>query len=175
MDPAVAERAGRRYMCCIPGDRPPRRHRIERGRGTTLPFFLNGAPFIDPYKWAAKLREFDLPGIAFREAYFRPTFCEFAGQTCGGVQIHITDRNVFKPVITGIAMVKTAFEMYPQRFQWRQNAYEYEFEKNPFDVICGTDKIRKQIENGVALDEIEDAWQPELEQFREARAKYLLY
>ncbi|MBX3281776.1 MAG: DUF1343 domain-containing protein [Acidobacteria bacterium] len=148
---------------------------LSEGRGTTLPFFVNGAPFIRPYEWAARLRELDIPGVAFRECYFRPTFCEFAGQTCGGVQIHITDRDAFTPVVLGIAMTQTAYEMYPEKFQWRQNAYEYEFDKNPFDVICGTDKIRKAIENGVALREIEAAWQPRLEEFRSIRSKYLLY
>ena len=148
---------------------------LSEGRGTTLPFFLNGAPFIDAYAWAAELRKFDLPGVAFREAYFQPTFCEFAGETCGGVQIHITDRETFKPVITGIAMVKTAYEMYPGHFQWRQNAYEYEFDKNPFDVVSGTDKIRKAIESGASLKEIEASWAADLKGFDEARKPYLLY
>jgi uncharacterized protein YbbC (DUF1343 family) len=148
---------------------------LSEGRGTTLPFFLNGAPFIDAYAWAAELRKFDLPGVAFREAYFQPTFCEFAGETCGGVQIHITDRETFKPVITGIAMVKTAYEMYPGHFQWRQNAYEYEFDKNPFDVVSGTDKIRKAIESGASLKDIESSWADELKAFDEARKPFLLY
>ena len=148
---------------------------LSEGRGTTLPFFLNGAPYIKPYEWAARLREFEIPGVAFRESYFRPTFCEFAGQTCGGIQIHITDRDAFTPVLLGIAMTQSAYEMYREKFEWRQNAYEYEFDKNPFDVICGTDKIRKAIENGTSLSEIEAAWQPALDEFREARKKYLLY
>jgi len=148
---------------------------LSEGRGTTLPFFLNGAPFIDPYAWAEELRKLDLPGVAFREAYFRPTFCEFAGETCAGVQIHVTNRNVFTPVIAGIAMVKTAYDMYPDKFQWRQGAYEYEFDKNPFDVICGTDKARKQIEEGVSVKEIESAWAGGLREFGKARKPYLIY
>lgn len=148
---------------------------LSEGRGTTLPFFLNGAPFIDSYDWASALRKFDLPGVAFREAYFRPTFCEFAGETCGGVQIHITDREIFKPVITGIAMVKTAYDIYSDKFQWRQNAYEYEFDKNPIDVICGTDKIRKAIENGTAISDIEASWTKEIEGFTNSRKEFLLY
>src|SRR6476661_1906635 len=148
---------------------------LSEGRGTTLPFFLNGAPFIDPYAWASELRKFNFPGVAFREAYFRPTFCEFAGQTCGGVQIHITDRETFTPVILGIAMVKTAYEMYPDRFQWRQNAYEYEFDKNPFDVVCGTDTIRKQLESGIVIQDIETSWDAALDKFKICRGKYLLY
>lgn len=148
---------------------------LSEGRGTTLPFFLNGAPFIDPYDWAMELRRFDLPGVAFREAYFQPTFCEFAGESCGGVQLHITDRDAFKPVITGIAMVKTAHDMYPDHFQWRQNAYEYEFDKNPFDVVCGTGKIRNAIESGSSLDSIEGVWKDDLANFRSARSQYLIY
>jgi uncharacterized protein YbbC (DUF1343 family) len=148
---------------------------LSEGRGTTLPFFLNGAPFVDPYAWAAEMRKFDFPGVAFREAYFRPWFAEFAGETCGGVQIHVTDREAFTPVIVGIAMVKTAYDMYPDKFQWRQNAYEYEFGKNPFDVICGTDKIRKQIEAGTAIREIEEDWAAGLKKFDEARKPYLIY
>ena len=148
---------------------------LSEGRGTTLPFFLNGAPFIDPYAWAAELRKFDFPGVAFREAYFRPTFAEFNGETCGGVQIHITDREIFTPVIVGIAMVKTAYDLFRNDFQWRQNAYEYVFDKNPFDVVCGTDKIRKAIESGILLAQIEDSWAAALSEFRKTRMNYLIY
>jgi uncharacterized protein YbbC (DUF1343 family) len=148
---------------------------LSEGRGTTLPFFFNGAPYIDAYAWAEELRKFDFAGIAFREAYFRPWFAEFTGETCAGIQLHVTDREVFKPVILGVAMVKTAYEMYPDHFQWRQNAYEYEFDKNPFDVICGTDKIRLAIEKGTPLNEIEASWTAGLKEFEESRKPYLLY
>ena len=148
---------------------------LSEGRGTTLPFHLNGAPFIDPHAWAAELEKFDFAGVKFRPAFFRPTFCEFAGETCGGVQIHVTDRETFTPVIVGIAMVKTVYDMYRDKFQWRQNAYEYVFDKNPMDVVCGTDKLRKQIEGGVSLAQIEADWSGGLSAFREARKPYLLY
>jgi len=148
---------------------------LSEGRGTTLPFFLNGAPFIDAYAWAEALRSFDFPGIAFREAYFRPWFAEWVDRTCAGVQLHVTDREAFKPVILGIAMVKTAYEMYPDHFQWRQNAYEYEFDKNPFDVICGTDRVRNQIEAGADINEIAASWDTHLDAFHQQRQKYLLY
>ena len=148
---------------------------LSEGRGTTLPFFLNGAPFIDAYAWAEELRSFDFPGIAFREAYFRPTFAEFAGETCGGIQLHVTDREALTPVIVGVAMIKTAYEMYRDKFQWRQNAYEYEFDKNPFDVICGTDKVRKHIEAGDSSKEIEGSWSAGLKEFADSRTNFLLY
>ena len=148
---------------------------LSEGRGTTMPFELNGAPYIDPYAWAAALREYDFSGVAFREAYFRPTFSEFTGETCGGVHIHVTDRNAFTPVVLGIAMVKTARDMYPDHFLWRQNDYEYEFGRNPFDIVCGTDKIRLALESGASVRDIEAAWQPGLNEFIETRKAYLLY
>ena len=85
------------------------------GRGTTLPFVLNGAPFIDPYQWAPNSTNSSFEGVAFRQAYFRPTFRKWADRTCGGVQIHVTDREAFTPVIVGIAMVKTAYDHVPRK------------------------------------------------------------
>jgi uncharacterized protein YbbC (DUF1343 family) len=148
---------------------------LSEGRGTTKVFELNGAPFIDPYRWAAALRQFTLPGVAFRECYFQPTFQKWAKQTCGGVQIHVTDRNAFTPVAVGIAMVKTAYDLYTDKFQWKQDAYEYEFGKNPFDVVSGTDTIRKQIEAGTPLEEITASWEPRSSEFAKLRKEVLLY
>lgn len=148
---------------------------LSEGRGTTKVFELNGAPFIDPYIWTAELEKYKFHGVAFRQSYFRPTFQKWADQTCGGLQIHVTDRNAFTPVIVGIAIIKTAYDLYTEHFQWKQTAYEYVFDKNPFDVISGTDTIRKQIEGGVSLNEIEDGWVKELKDFGDARKSYLLY
>lgn len=148
---------------------------LSEGRGTTKPFELNGAPFIDPYKWTEELEKFGFEGVTFRQTFFRPTFQKWGGQTCGGLQIHVTDRSVFKPVILGVAMVKTAYDLYTDQFQWKQSAYEYVFDKNPFDVVCGTDTIRKQIESGIELSEIENSWTEDLDAFKENREKYLIY
>jgi uncharacterized protein YbbC (DUF1343 family) len=148
---------------------------LSEGRGTTKVFEINGAPFIDPYKWADALRSFNFPGVAFRECYFQPTFQKWARETCGGVQLHVTDRETFTPVVVGIAMVKTAYDLYPGQFEWKRDAYEYEFGKNPFDVVSGTDKIRKQIEAGVSLNEIEEAWLPRANEFAGVRKEFLLY
>ncbi len=148
---------------------------LSEGRGTTKPFEINGAPFIDPYAWVAELEKFNFAGVAFRHCYFRPTFQKWAGKTCGGVQIHVTDRDAFTPVIVGIAMIKTAYDMYTDKFEWKRDAYEYVFDVNPFDVVCGTDKIRKQIEGGVSLAQIEADWAAGEAAFGEARKPYLLY
>ncbi len=148
---------------------------LSEGRGTTKVFELNGAPFIDPYAWVAQLQKYDFAGVAFRHAFFRPTFQKWADQTCGGLQIHIIDRDAFKPVIVGIAMIKTAYDLYTDKFEWKRDAYEYVFDKNPFDVVSGTDKIRKAIEAGVSLKQIEDGWAKESKEFGELRKKFLLY
>lgn len=89
--------------------------------------------------------------------------------------MHVTDREAFTPVVVGIAMIKTAYDLDTEHFQWKQSAYEYVFDKNPFDVVSGTDKIRKQIEDGIALNEIEADWAEGLKIFSEAREPYLMY
>jgi uncharacterized protein YbbC (DUF1343 family) len=148
---------------------------LSEGRGTTKPFEINGAPYIDPWAWSDALEKYNFPGVAFRQTYFQPTFQKHAGVTCGGLQIHVTDRDAFTPVIVGIAMIKTAYDLYTDRFEWKRDDYEYEFGKNPFDVVCGTDKIRKAIESGTPLKEIENSWAEGLADFTEARKPYLLY
>jgi len=148
---------------------------LSEGRGTTKPFELNGAPYIDPWEWVAELEKYNFPGVAFRQTYFQPTFQKHAKVTCGGLQLHVTDRESFTPVIVGIAMIKTAYDLYPEQFQWKQDAYEYEFGKNPFDVVCGTDTIRKAIESGVSLKDIEASWSEGLKEFVEFRGSFLLY
>ncbi len=148
---------------------------MSEGRGTTKPFEINGAPFIDAYDWAAALEAYNFPGVAFRQTNFIPTFQKCAGRLCGGVQIHVTDREAFTPVIVGIAMIKTAYDLYTEHFEWKKDPYEYVFDQNPFDVVSGTDKIRKAIESGASLKEIEDSWSDGLNEFAEARKPYLLY
>jgi len=104
-----------------------------------------------------------------------PTFQKHGGRACGGVQIHVTDRTSFEPVISGIAIVKTAFDMYRDDFRWKDPPYEYEYDRNPFDIISGTSKLREAIERGDSLEEIETTWQAPLENFKATRAKFLLY
>ena len=91
------------------------------------------------------------------------------------MQIHVTDRAALKPAITGIAVVKTAFDMYADDFRWKEPPYEYVFDKNPFDVIAGSDKVRQAIESGASLRDIEDSWVAPLADFNRLRAEFLLY
>jgi uncharacterized protein YbbC (DUF1343 family) len=90
-------------------------------------------------------------------------------------QMHILDRHQFETVIAGIATIKLAYDMYGEGFRWKEPPYEYVFDRNPFDVIAGTTKLREAIERGDSLETIEASWQRDLERFEELRRKYLLY
>ena len=148
---------------------------MSEGRGTTRPFELVGAPYIDADRFADALAGFDLPGVYFRSCVFMPTFQKHGGRACGGIQIHVTDRKAFEPVISGIAVVKTAAAMYPEDFRWKEPPYEYEYDRNPFDIISGTSKMREAIERGDSLSQIEGSWQAPLAEFKAIRGRYLLY
>lgn len=148
---------------------------VSEGRGTTRPFELVGAPYVEAGAFARRLESEGLPGVRFRATNFLPTFQKHAGVTCGGVQIHVQDRQELRPVITGLALVKTLFELYREDFRWKEPPYEYVFDKNPFDVISGTDRLRNAFERGDSLEDLERSWQSELSEFERVRQKYLLY
>ncbi|WP_406380390.1 exo-beta-N-acetylmuramidase NamZ domain-containing protein [Streptomyces sp. NBC_01618] len=138
---------------------------LSEGRGTTRPFELLGAEGID-HRWAAAANALDLPGVAFREAYFAPTFSKFQGKTVGGVQLHVHDREVFDPVRTGIALLVTAKRTW-SGFAWRSD--------NWIDKLTGNTRVRTMIDAGADTDEVVEAWADDLAAFRSVRKKYLQY
>jgi len=148
---------------------------VSEGRGTTRPFELNGAPWVNPGDLIHLLDCHHLPGVIFRPAFYIPTFHKWAGQMVGGVQIHVTDRTVFKPFLTGLALLMAYRELGGDRFQWKAPPYEYEYEKLPFDILCGTDRIRRQIEAGESLQSIENGWLAETDAWKAVRQEFLLY
>lgn len=148
---------------------------VSEGRGTTRPFELIGAPYIDPDAYAEALNSLAFPGVYFRSCIFQPTFQKHAGVSCGGVQIHVLDRNQFEPWLTGIAMVKLARDMYGDKFLWKEPPYEYVYDKNPFDVISGTAKIREALEKGTTLEAIAEETKAPLAGFKKLREPFLLY
>ena len=148
---------------------------ISEGRGTTRPFELIGAPYIEPTEYAQALNNLKFPGVFFRSCIFRPTFQKHGGVSCGGVQTHVLDREAFEPVVTGIAMVKVAYDLYGSEFRWKEPPYEYVYDRNPFDVIAGTSSIREGVERGDSLDEIRSSWPERFHEFTRAREQYLLY
>ena len=148
---------------------------ISEGRGTTRPFEIIGAACIEPDKLIEELNKDNLPGVIFRPLHFQPTFHKFASELCGGLQIHVTDRISFKPVITGVAIISAIRRLYPDRFEWKQPPYEYVYDKLPFDVINGSSGLREQIEGGTPVSGIEESWREGLNEFAERRKEYLLY
>lgn len=148
---------------------------ISEGRGTTRPFEIAGAPYIKPHELVDELNKDLLPGVVFRPIYFQPAFHKFAGQLCGGFQMHVTDRRAFKPVITGLAVIIAIRRLYPYDFEWKQPPYEYVYDKLPFDVIMGSSLARQQIEAGARAYEIEASWKNSLSEFAPLRESYLLY
>jgi uncharacterized protein YbbC (DUF1343 family) len=118
-------------MCLLEGTN------ISEGRGTTRPFEFFGAPFINAEALCRQLNNLQLPGLFFREVYFQPTFHKFAGELCGGAQLHVTDRNTFQPFATAIEVVNGVRKMYPEQFQWKQPPYEYESKRLPIEVLIG--------------------------------------
>ena len=118
-------------MCLLEGTN------ISEGRGTTRPFEIFGAPFINPQKLCRELNDLNLPGVYFRENYFQPTFQKFAGELCGGAQIHLLDRNAYRSFQTGIEIIRSIRKLYPESFAWKQLPYEYETEKLPIQILLG--------------------------------------
>jgi uncharacterized protein YbbC (DUF1343 family) len=148
---------------------------LSEGRGTTRPFELLGAPKVDAERFAREMNALGLPGAYFRPAVFEPTFQKHAKQACGGCQIHVTDRRAFKPVMTGAALIQMFRRVDPQNFAWRQPPYEYEHEKLPIDILAGSDRLRRQIEDNLRPQQIAESWRGDEDEFRQTRKRYLLY
>lgn len=148
---------------------------LSEGRGTTRPFELCGAPWIDPDRLARRLEEQAVPGAAFRPVTFRPTFQKFAGQTCGGIQLHVRDRAAFRPVRTGLAVLAAFRAEDPDRFRWRTEPYEFVADPPAIDLLFGSSRERLGLEAGLSADEISRPWADDETVFRERRQPYLLY
>jgi uncharacterized protein YbbC (DUF1343 family) len=148
---------------------------ISEGRGTTRPFEIIGAPYIQSKRYADFLNGLGLAGVYFRPVSFQPTFHKWANEVCGGVQVHVENRDSFEPYLTGIAAVAAARSMYGNFFKWRDPPYEYEYDKLPIEIICGCRNIPAMIERGISPDAVRPSWREDLEEFAQKRERYLLY
>lgn len=148
---------------------------ISEGRGTTLPFEFVGAPFWQHQEILEFVNKTDLPGCYLRSIVFEPTSGKWANQSCTGFQIHVTEPVSFLPYRTTLALLQAAIILYPATFQYKDTPYEYEYERLPMDLIIGDKNIRKQLEEGQPIEEIEKQWLPELQEFDTLRTKYFLY
>ncbi|MDE3155385.1 MAG: DUF1343 domain-containing protein [Acidobacteriota bacterium] len=147
----------------------------SEGRGTTRPFEIVGAPWVDAESFAARLNAARLAGVHFRPVVFEPTFQKHAGRACGGCQIHVRNRRTFRPVQAAVAIISELRRANPGAFAWRQPPYEYETVKLPIDILAGSDRLRRQIEQGMDATDIAGEWELDVAGFGEVREQYLLY
>lgn len=148
---------------------------LSEGRGTTRPFELCGAPWLDAARLARDLERERLPGVRFRPCHFIPTFHKHAGRVCAGVQVHVTQRRRFTAFLAYLLLIHHARRQDPARFAWRQPPYEYEATRLPIDILCGSPRERRAIEAGASPKRLAPAWHRELLAFRRRRARHLLY
>ncbi|HEU5055865.1 MAG TPA: DUF1343 domain-containing protein [Kofleriaceae bacterium] len=154
-------------MCLLEGSE------LSEGRGTTRPFEIAGAPFVDGDALAEAMA--GLPGVRLRPLTFTPTFEKHAGTPCGGVQLHVTDRAAFRPYLTGVAFLRAVHSLWPDEFAWRTRAYEFVDTIPAIDLLAGSPALREGIDRGASLSELAATWAAEEDAFRAARAAWLLY
>jgi len=148
---------------------------LSEGRGTTRPFQLLGAPWLDAHRLAADLAAERLPGAAFRPASFVPTWDKHAGVRCQGVELFVLDAAAFRPFRTGLACVRHARAQAPRDFRWRTEPYEFVADVPAFDLLCGSARERVAIEAGASVRELARAFAPEERAFARRRAPFLRY
>jgi uncharacterized protein YbbC (DUF1343 family) len=141
----------------------------SEGRGTTRPFEIVGAPYVDADALAERMNALGLPGVRFRPTWFTPMFSKHAGELCGGVQLHVTDRDAFRPVRTGIALLVALQALHPDAFAFLPGELPF------FDKLIGNGWVREAILAGEPVEAIEARWQSELARFEAMRMRYLLY
>ena len=156
-------------MCLVEGTN------LSEGRGTTRPFEIWGAPWLDAFALASDLNALELPGVAFRPHYFKPTFQKHAGTPCGGVQMHVTDRDVFEPYRSGLWCIKVARDQDPDAFAWRREAYEFVTEHPAIDLLTGDPEYRVIVDEEGDLDAWIREGNEDSKAFAERRREWLLY
>jgi len=139
---------------------------LSEGRGTTRPFEWLGAPWLDGAAWAAAFNARNLPGVVCRPIHFIPTFSKHAGERCGGVQVHVCDRDRFEAVRTGLHLLETARAQAPDRFTWRASH---------FDRLMGTDRVRQALDAGQPVDDLIAEWRAEQQAWAESAKSCWLY
>jgi uncharacterized protein YbbC (DUF1343 family) len=148
---------------------------VSEGRGTTQPFELFGAPFLDPEKIGNAIPADALAGVILRPATFEPTANKWEGTPCKGFQIHVTDPDTYRPYRLSLELLRAIYTHHRDAFQWKLPPYEYEFQKMPIDLICGKAAIREAIENNEEIGRLEGLWQDEIQDFLRISNQYHLY
>lgn len=148
---------------------------VSEGRGTTLPFELFGAPYLNPAKIVAGIGGDSMPGIVLRPVVFEPTANKWQAQTCRGFQIHVTDPEQYRPYETSLRLLQATMLHHKNAFEWKQPPYEYETRQLPIDLIIGDRAIRRRLENMEPIDAIVESWQTGLNEFIKISRRFHLY
>src|SRR5499426_796282 len=148
---------------------------LSEGRGTTRPFEWVGAPYLDGPRLERALERRGLPGVRFRAIGFEPAFHKWKGRRCGGVQVHVTDPERFRSVITYLAIFAETRRQAPRQFKWKRPPYEFEWRKLPIDLLAGGPAMRRAVERGAPHRRLEASWRRGLSSFARTRRPYLLY
>lgn len=148
---------------------------ISEGRGTTQPFELFGAPFLDTAQIHARITASRMPGVILRPVGFEPTSGKWQGRLCRGFQLHITDRTTFRPYRTALFLLHAIVALHRERFEWKSPPYEYEYQRLPIDLILGDTALRTQIEAGADINRLEASWGEKTVKFLSLRKDFLLY
>ncbi len=148
---------------------------LSEGRGTTRPFELVGAPWLDGERLAEAMNARALPGVRYRPVEFTPGFHKHAGAACRGVQAHVTDRSAFEPFLSGLCLLKEARRQVPDKFAWRERPYEFVADRPAMDLLCGSERERLAVERGADVEELAEEWRRECHEFAGRRKEYLLY
>lgn len=148
---------------------------VSEARGTTLPFEMFGAPYVDHKLVTGTLSSEDVQGCLLRPLVFQPVAGKWAEVPCNGFQIHVTDEQLFKPYRTSLALLRSFLQLFPEEFTYKEPPYEYEYHRLPMDLILGDKSIRKALEAGVEIAELEKSWQSGLVEFARKRQGVFLY
>lgn len=148
---------------------------VSEGRGTTQPFELFGAPYMNTKEIISLMDGQSFSGVLLREVVFEPTSNKWKGEPCNGFQIHVTDPLEYKPYITTLKLLQSIIALYRDSFEWKMPPYEYEHERLPADLIIGDTEIRRRIEKLDSVDEIAESWADDLDAYLTICREFYLY
>jgi uncharacterized protein YbbC (DUF1343 family) len=148
---------------------------VSEGRGTCLPFELFGAPYLEHRQFLSEIDPADLAGAFLRPVAFEPTSNKYCGRLCNGFQLLVTDRELFRPYRTSLALLGTFHKLYSDRFAYKEPPYEYEYEKLPLDMILGSRTLREALAAGERVSKLEKGWLDDLAEYDKLRRRFFIY
>jgi uncharacterized protein YbbC (DUF1343 family) len=147
---------------------------LSEGRGTTQPFELFGAPFVDTDAILTNL-EGQISGAVLRPVCFQPCSGKWQNHVCQGFQIHVTDPEEYRPYRTSLLLLQQILQLHPDEFQWKEPPYEYEFHKRPMDLILGNERLADQLRETDGIDTLENDWKRPVTEFKKMSREFQLY